>query len=525
MSTLPPRRSGLLLHITSLPSRYGIGDLGPAAYAFADGLARTHQRLWQVLPLGPIGYGHSPYSSPSTFAGNPLLISPERLVDTGLLERADLADAPDFPPDHVDFKRVLPFRRALLEKAYRRFFEAPDVHAEAFERFREGNADWLDDYALFMALKEAIGGAWTDWPRPLALRHEKALEEARAQHAEAVRMHQFWQWLFAEQWAALKAYCNGRGIALFGDIPIYVAHDSADVWASADQFFLDEDGRPVVVAGVPPDYFSETGQRWGNPIYRWDAMREEGYTWWKRRMAAVLAQVDLVRLDHFRAFAAYWEIPAEEETAIRGQWVDGPGSDLFDALRDELGALPVVAEDLGVITPDVRALMVEQGFPGMAVLLFAFHGDPASPFLPHNHLPEQVAYTGTHDNDTVVGWWRERFSTEDAEAVEESQQFTRAYLDLDASREADIHWAFIRALLGSVARTAIMPVQDLLGLGNEARMNTPGQGQGNWGWRLRPGQLTSDVEKRLRTLTELYDRVPDEVPELEVREEMEGVEG
>ena len=521
----PPARSGLLLHVTSLPSPYGIGDLGPAAYAFADVLARTHQRIWQVLPLGPIGYGHSPYSSPSTFAGNPLFVSPERLVDDGLLTSEDLADAPDFPQDRVDFDRVLPFRRALLEKAYRRHAERPDVRAEAFGRFREQNADWLGDYALFMALKEALGGAWTDWPQLLALRHEEALHEARERHAEAVQMHEFWQWLFAEQWAALKAYCNERQIALFGDIPIYVAHDSADVWANAEQFFLDEGGRPTVVSGVPPDYFSETGQRWGNPIYRWDKMQAEGYTWWKRRMASVLSQVDLVRLDHFRAFAAYWEIPAKEETAINGRWVDGPGGDLFGALRDALGALPVVAEDLGVITPDVRALMAEQGFPGMAVLLFAFGGDPASPFLPHNHLPAQVAYTGTHDNDTVAGWWRERQSTEDAEAVEESRQFTRAYLDLDQGREADVHWAFVRTLMGSVARTAIAPVQDLLGLGNEARMNTPGQGQGNWGWRLQPGQLTPDVEERLRHLTELYDRVPDEVPELEVREEMEGVEG
>lgn len=504
----------MLLHITSLPSPYGIGDLGPAAYAFADVLARTHQRLWQVLPLGPIGYGHSPYSSPSTFAGNPLFISPEQLLEAGLLEPGDLANAPDFPQDHVDFDRVIPFRRALLENAYRRFEAAPDVHAGPFERFQAQNADWLGDYALFMALKEAHGGAWTDWPRPLALRHEEALEEAREQHAEAVRMHQFWQWLFAEQWAALKAYCHRQGITLFGDIPIYVAHDSADVWANPDRFYLDEAGRPTVVAGVPPDYFSETGQRWGNPIYRWDAMRENGYAWWKRRIAAVLDQVDLVRLDHFRAFAAYWEIPAEEETAIHGRWVDGPGAGLFEALEEELGALPVVAEDLGVITPDVRALMAEQGFPGMAVLLFAFHGDPASPFLPHNHLPNQIAYTGTHDNDTIVGWWKERFSTEDAEAVERSRQFTRAYLDLDDQREADVHWAFIRTLLGSVARTVIVPAQDLLGLGNEARMNTPGQGRGNWGWRLRPEQFTPDVQDRLRTLTELYDRTPSEQPEI-----------
>ena len=514
MPTLPPRRSGLLLHITSLPSRYGVGDLGPAAFAFADVLARTHQRLWQMLPLGPIGYGHSPYSSPSTFAGSPLLISPERLVEAGLLEASDLAGAPDFPQDHVDFDRVLPFRHRLLERAYRRFAEAPATHSDAFERFCALNADWLDDYALFVTLKEAHGDAWTEWPQPLALRHPDALREAEEQHADTLRMHRFWQYLFTEQWAALKTYCHARGVALFGDLPIYVAHDSADVWANPDRFHLDEAGRPTVVAGVPPDYFSETGQRWGNPIYRWDAMREDGYAWWKRRLAATLNQVDLVRLDHFRAFAAYWEIPAEEETAIRGRWVEGPGGHLFDVLRAELGHLPVVAEDLGVITPDVRALMAEQGFPGMAVLLFAFHGDPESPFLPHNHLPEQIAYTGTHDNDTIVGWWRERFSTENAEAVERSRRFTRAYLDLDAEREAEIHWALIRALLGSVARTAIMPVQDLLGLGNQARMNTPGQGHGNWGWRLQPGQLTPEIEHRLRTLTQLYDRVPSGVPEL-----------
>jgi 4-alpha-glucanotransferase len=502
------RSSGVLLHITSLPGRFGIGDLGPEAYHFADFLARCDQQLWQVLPLVPVGYGYSPYAGLSTFAGNALLISPDLLVVDGLLDQAALADPPSFPSREVDFEQAQDYKYHLLRLAYDRFVGGQTaLDPDGFAAFCRQEAYWLDDYALFMTLKHAHGGvAWTSWPAELAQRQPAAMAEARATHAEGIEMHKFWQFLFTNQWNALRAYCHKKGINIFGDLPIYVAHDSADVWAHPDLFHLDAAGNPTVVAGVPPDYFSETGQRWGNPIYRWEVMKSTGYQWWTQRFSKILEQVDLVRLDHFRGFEAYWEVPAEEKTAIRGRWVDGPGADLFRALEGRLGTLPVIAENLGVITEGVTALMELFDFPGMAILQFAFDSDASNEFLPHNLRPHLVAYTGTHDNDTVVGWWRNPNSTQDEAAAQRARAYCRQYLGFEDDER--VNWAFIRALFGSVANTAIIPLQDLMGLGSEARVNTPGEGTGNWTWRYTPDQLTLGLPERLQRLTHLFGRAP-----------------
>ncbi|MFP4229017.1 MAG: 4-alpha-glucanotransferase [Salinivenus sp.] len=495
------RVSGLLLHITSLPSAYGIGDMGPAAYRFADFLTRTNQRLWQVLPLGPTRFGHSPYSATSTFAGNPLLISPEPLRELGLVTDDDLAPLRDLPADHVDYARVAPRKRALLDTAYDRFAEGDSsLDTAAVDQFQADQSAWLNDYALYAALKDVHDGAhWTDWPAPLARFEEEALETARTQHADTVRKHAFWQYLFHRQWTALQAYCRARDIRLFGDVPIYVAHDSADVWAHQERFQLDADGHPTAVAGVPPDYFSPEGQRWGNPLYHWDRMRENDYAWWTHRMRHALDRFDLVRLDHFRGFDAYWEIPSDEETAVNGTWVEGPGADFFHTLEAALGELPVVAENLGIITDSVEALREQFGLPGMKVLQFAFNTDPSNDFLPHNYERNVVAYTGTHDNNTTMGWWNDELSTPD-------RAFARDYLNLNAS-STNVHTQCLRYLMASVANRVVTPLQDVLGLGGEARMNTPGEPEGNWRWRMTPDQLTEETEEHLSRLTRLYGRV------------------
>ena len=496
-----PRSSGILLHISSLPGRFGIGDLGPEAYRFADFLAATGQRIWQFLPLVPVGHGNSPYSSPSTFAVNPLLISPDLMIQEGLVAAEE--EMAEMPEGEIDFARVIELKDRLLSRAFARFSAGETaVDRLEFETFCVENAYWLDDYALFMALKSAFGGfSWTDWPRELASRNPDALREARAQHATAIRDHQFRQFLFFRQWARLKRYCNERSIALFGDLPIYVAHDSADVWADQDLFYLDERGMSTVVAGVPPDYFSETGQRWGNPIYRWDLMKERGFSWWTKRFEHIFKFVDLIRLDHFRAFAGYWEIPASEETAIHGRWVDGPGASLFKAVEERLGPLPLVAENLGMITPDVTQLMDDFGFPGMAVLQFAFGGDADHAFLPHNYPKNLVAYTGTHDNDTFVGWWNSlrREHTDDR-----TMTFARKYLGVDDGQR--VHQAAIRMMLASPADHVVSPLQDVLGLDGNARMNIPGRGSGNWAWRFRWDQISTDTCENLKTLTAIYGR-------------------
>ncbi len=500
------RTSGVLLHITSLPSRFGIGDLGPSAYQFVDFLTYTKQSVWQVLPLVPPGYGYSPYAGLSTFAGNVMLISPDRLKDDGLLVEDDWSDLPQFKIDHVDFEPVQAYKFGLLAKAYERFKAGEGtISAADFDAFCEKES-WLDDYAVFMTLKHAHDGVmWTEWDPALAARDPEAMAAARETHAEGIAMQKFWQFLFSRQWDALHAHCKAKGISIFGDLPIYVAHDSADVWANRDLFYLQDDGNPIVVSGVPPDYFSETGQRWGNPIYRWDVMKANGYDWWIRRFAKVLEQVDLVRLDHFRGFEAFWEVPAEEDTAINGRWVDGPGADLFSQLEEALGKLPVIAENLGVITQGVTDLMEQFDFPGMAILQFAFDSDPSNEFLPHNYQQNLVAYTGTHDNDTVVGWWTNTASTQDAAAIERAHAYCRDYLHLE--REPAMHWAFIRALMASVADMVVFPVQDLLGLGAAARMNTPGEGSGNWAWRLQSYQIGDDVAAGLRHLTQTFGRM------------------
>lgn len=515
---LSTRSSGLLLHPTSLPGPYGLGDIGPEARRFADAMQAAEQRVWQVLPLGPVGYGYSPYAATSTFAGNHLLISPDDLAARGWLAPEDLAGTPDFPEDAADFERAIPYKERLLTRAWERFEASADAEArEAFARFQDDHADWLGDYAEFMAAKEAHGLApWTEWDPALRDRQPEALARLREHHATVIRRHRFWQFAFFEQWEALRQYARARSIRLFGDLPIYVAHDSADVWAAPHLFHLDERGQPTVVAGVPPDYFSATGQRWGNPLYRWDRMAARGYAWWTRRFAAILRLVDAVRLDHFRGFEAYWEIPSCEATAVSGRWVQGPGAALFETVEAQLGKLPVVAENLGVITPEVTALMERFGYPGMAIFQFAFDTDARDPFLPHNYGPSLVAYTGTHDNDTLRGWWNGTPSTLDPAQIERSRAFAREYLGLrEASTEAELATyplAYARTLLASVARLAVFPVQDVLGLGSASRMNLPGAlgdngaGRLNWSWRMREGALDEQMLRQLAELTRTYGR-------------------
>jgi 4-alpha-glucanotransferase len=504
-----PRSSGILLHPTSLPGRFGIGDLGPSAYAFADFLDAGGQSLWQVLPLGPTGYGDSPYACYSAFAGNTLLISPEQLAEDGLLSKDDVDNRPQFSSDRVDFEAAHKYKDSILSKAFANFKRdsAQDVSA-AFEEFCRSNVSWLDDYALFRALKDTQGGvAWNEWEPTLLRREPEALRNSRKEFNKQIEAQKFYQFLFFRQWAALKSYCNQLGIKLIGDIPIFVAHDSADVWTNPEQFKLNEDGSPVVVAGVPPDYFSATGQLWGNPLYNWDRMRQDGFRWWIDRVHATLQTVDILRIDHFRGFAACWEIPGGDKTAERGLWVEAPGRELFNAIREALGQLPIIAEDLGVITPDVEALRDDFGFPGMRILQFAFSSDTKNIDLPHNYHRNVVVYSGTHDNDTAVGWFSSvpgTGSTRNAEQIEREREFCLKYLNTDGK---EIHWDFIRTVLASVANTAIVPLQDLLGLGTEARMNLPNSTEENWAWRFNPAALTSELAKRLRTLTELYGRV------------------
>jgi 4-alpha-glucanotransferase len=503
------RSSGIILHPTSLPGKFGVGDLGPESYRFADFLVASGQSLWQVLPLGPTGYGESPYACFSAFAGNTLMISPERLVADGLLDEEDLAAAPAFAEEErVDFERANDFKQRLLEKAFARFRLTNDARLqEAFRTFCHHYSSWLDDYALFRALKDAHGGvAWNEWETPLVRRDPDALARVREEMREQLEAQKFYQFLFFKQWFALKSYCNERGVKLIGDIPIFVAQDSADVWTNPGLFKLDERGVPLVVAGVPPDYFSTTGQLWGNPLYNWEHMRADGFRWWIARVAATLQTVDILRIDHFRGFAACWEIPGGDKTAERGRWVEAPGRELFTVIRQALGQLPIIAEDLGVITPDVESLRDDFGFPGMRILQFAFGGDPTNHDLPHNYHHNVVVYTGTHDNDTTVGWFKSEAgagSTRDAAQIEREREFCLKYLQSDGR---EIHWDFIRAVHASVASTAIVPLQDVLGLGTSARMNLPNTTSGNWAWRYRASALTEEISHRLKELTELYGR-------------------
>ncbi len=504
-STSSSRASGLLLHITSLPSRFGIGDLGPEAYRFADFMAESKQTLWQMLPLVPTGYGYSPYAAPSTYAGNAMLISPDRLLEDGWLTREDLGDIPDFPADFVQFEGVSAYKMGLLRTAWDRFSRsASPTEKDAFDAFCQQHASWLEDWALFETIKsDHEEKEWMTWTPELRDREPSAMLAYQDKHADRIAMRKFSQYLFEQQWADLKTYCNERGVRIFGDLPIYVAQDSADVWANRHLFTLQEDGYPTTIAGVPPDYFSETGQRWGNPLYRWDSMKASGYAWWTSRMARIMELVDLVRLDHFRGFEAYWEVPASEETAINGSWRQGPGPDLFEKLEENLGEVPLIAENLGVITDGVTNLMQRFDFPGMAILQFAFDSDDTNEFLPHNYDEPLVAYTGTHDNDTLMGWWTETASTQNADQIARAKAYCTEYLGLEEGKEAEqLPWKALEALMKSVARFVVTPVQDLLGLGADARMNTPGTTDNNWKWRLAPGALDAGVGARLASLTE-----------------------
>lgn len=507
-----PRASGILLHPTSLPGRFGIGDLGHEAYAFVDFLSESKQSLWQVLPLGPTGYGDSPYQCFSAFGGNTLLISPQRLLEQNLLREEDLAGSPAFPDEsQIDFGPLITFKNELLVKAYERYKGAPDANMRRdLTAFTERMADWLDDYALYRTLKDHHGGAaWNKWERAYAGRDTAALARARDQWHDAIEAQKFYQFLFFTQWFALKNYANAKGIKIIGDIPIFVAYDSADVWRQPEQFKLDEHGEPLVVAGVPPDYFSATGQLWGNPIYNWEHMRRDNFAWWISRVRATLETVDIVRVDHFRGFAASWEVPGGDETAERGQWVVAPGRALFQAIKEALGQLPIIAEDLGVITPDVEALRDDFNFPGMRILQFAFGGDARNQDLPHNYKRNVVVYTGTHDNDTTVGWYTSvagAGSTRDEDQIARERAYCLKYLKSDGR---EINWDFIRALLASVADTAIVPLQDVIGLGNAARMNLPASTAGNWAWRCRYDELTHVMRDRLKELTEVYGRAPE----------------
>ncbi len=501
------RNAGVLLHPTSLPGIYGVGELGDEAVAFLDWAQSAGVHIWQVLPLNPTGYGASPYGCLSSFAGNPLLISPQRLLQEGLLDPDDVADVPRFSDEHVEFDRVHAYKMGLLRTSWTRFNDrASEELQAALQAFVESDEqqEWLDDYALYMALKESAGGApWWKWESDVVARDEKALSRARGQYEDDVRFWKYVQFQFFRQWNIVREAAHARGIRIMGDVPIYVACDSADVWGNRELFQLNEQGEPTFVAGVPPDYFSATGQRWGNPLYRWDRLAERNYDWWVKRFRGALQHCDVVRLDHFRGFEAYWEVPAEHETAVQGRWAPGPGAELFTVVEQALGRIPMILEDLGLITPEVERLRDQIGYPGMKVLQFAF-GDDANgpphgrnPYLPHNYSQNCVVYTGTHDNDTTSGWFNSLGQAE--------QHAARRYLGVDGQ---DIAWDLIRAALASVARTTIVPVQDLLNLGSEARMNQPGRPDANWGWRYRDDQLDEEAGARLAELTAVYGREP-----------------
>ena len=498
-----PRASGILLHITSLPSAFGIGDFGPKAFEFVDILVKAKQKYWQILPLGQTGYGNSPYQCYSAHAGNIYLISLEKLVDDGFLQAADLEGFVQSAADKVDFETSVGFKLPLLKKAFDAFRQTSDEQVIAeFHSFCDTNGYWLEDYVLFQALRSANDDEpWLEWDDPLKLRNPEALEKAKHELKDEIFAQKFYQFAFFRQWFALKAYANNKGISIIGDIPIYVALDSSDVWCGQDQFKLNEDGSPSVVAGVPPDYFSKTGQLWGNPIYDWEKMRAVGFGWWTSRLRFNLSLFDIARLDHFIGFTRAWEVPGKDKTAEHGQWVSVPGHDLFSTLRYAHGDLSLLAEDLGDLTLEVENLRDSFGLPGMRILQFAFGGDARNLHLPHNYVQNSVVYTGTHDNDTVVGWLKAKKKVKND--ADTSVEHCSKYMRIDAK---EIHWEFIRTVLASVADIAIIPMQDVLGLDNKARMNVPATTDGNWSWRYTDGDLTDAIASRLAELNELYAR-------------------
>ena len=500
------RVSGILLHPTSLPSNFGIGDLGKSAYNFVDFLKETGQSLWQVLPLGHISFGNSPYMCLSAFAGNPYMISPQKLVDDGYLDLPDIGQLPDFPSHRVDYGLVIDYKMNLFKKSFNKFKET--THPSDYYIFCEENSFWLEDYALFVSLKYVHDlQPWPMWKDGSAKRDPERLVYWRKQLAEDIDFWKFVQYLFFKQWNDLKQYCEQKGISIIGDIPVYVAHDSAEVWANSDLFFLNDDGNPLVVSGVPPDYFSSTGQRWGNPIYCWEKMEERGFLWWIDRLKINFSMLDIVRLDHFRGFEAYWEISAEEPTAENGRWVKGPGIKLFDAVHNALDDVKMIAEDLGVITEEVDALRDELGYPGMRILQMAFGTDPkASEYRPHNHIHNCAVYTASHDHNTTVGWFTAEpgsQSTQSVAEIEAERALIKKYLDTNGEK---IHWDMIRLAMSSVARICVIPLQDVLGLGTEARMNLPGTSKNNWEWRFNNDLITNEIKSKLLDLTTLYER-------------------
>jgi len=493
------RASGILLHISSLPSEFGIGDLGPGAYSFVDFLHQSKQRYWQILPINPTDAvtGHSPYSSPSAFAGNVLFISPELLVDHGLLEQKDITCRPAFPEGQVDFESVTVYKMRLLDRAYTQFMKK-NLHAtEEFQSFAEENHFWLEDYALYTAIKKMMNGkGWTAWPKPLKGRDADALKRFANGHKNEIGKIIFYQYVFFCQWKRLKAYCASKNVLLFGDLPIYMNMDSVDVWCYPENYKLDDRSHPVVVSGVPPDYFSKTGQRWGNPVYNWDVLQNNGFSWWVERFKFNFRMLDVVRIDHFRGLVQYWEIPSEERTAVKGYWADVPTDNFFETIQRECASsFSIIAEDLGYITDDVKDVMRQHDFPGMKILLFAFDDDmKGHPYLPHNFSDNCVVYTGTHDNNTVLGWFQD-------EASKIAIHHIQVYISKEVSAES-IHWDLIRLAFESRAKLAIIPFQDLLGLGAEARMNTPATKSGNWTWRTLPGSFEEILSEKISCLTQ-----------------------
>ena len=493
------RSSGILFHPTSLPGKYGIGTLGKEAYAFIDFLKKSKQKLWQIFPLGPTGYGDSPYQSFSSFAGNPYLIDFDLLIEAHLLSEEDLKDI--FFGDneeYIDYGAIYNQKYPLLRKAYENFKSSDNNEMKgSLENFKRENSSWLNDYSLYISLKNHFNGLpWNEWAQDIKNREDGAMHHYRSELADDIEYHNFIQFLFFKQWGDVKRYANENGIKIIGDIPIFVAADSSDAWANPEIFLFDEERKPVKVAGVPPDYFSATGQLWGNPLYNWQKLKETNYSWWVERVRANLSTCDIIRIDHFRGFEAYWAVPYGDDTAINGQWEPGPGIDLFNAIKSQLGELPIIAEDLGLMTQGVIDLREATGFPGMKILGFAFDSGEENDYLPHTYTKNCVVYTGTHDNDTLIGWFQK--------AKEEDRQFARDYLN--SRSDDEIHWNAIRGAWSSVASMAISPVQDFLGLGSEARINTPGVAAGNWQWRLRHGVLTDELAERIAKLTRVYSR-------------------
>ncbi len=491
------RSSGVLLHPTSLPGEYGMGDIGPNAYKFVDFLATAKQKLWQVLPLGPTGYGDSPYQCFSTFAGNPFLISFEKLCEEGLLNKKDAEPKESFDDSKIDYGKVINYKNSVLRKAFENFEHKKDGEEFAkFEYFCEKHSSWLEDYSLFMSLKNKFNGrSWSEWDKDIKLRYSDAVSKYRDELSGEIKFQKFMQYVFFKQWYELKAYANSKEIKIIGDIPIYVAFDSSDTWSNPSAFYFDSEMNPIKVAGVPPDYFSKTGQLWGNPLYNWQALKETGYKWWIDRIKAVHELVDIIRIDHFRGFAGYWAVQYGETTATNGEWEKGPGEDLFWAIKNALGELPILAEDLGFLTQDVHELRDKFNFPSMKILEFGFDSKEGSPYIPHMLTANAVVYTGTHDNDTIVGWYKK--------AIPDDKKLVRDYMNTDGK---EVAWDFIRAAWSSVAVICLAPLQDVLSLGSEARMNTPSVASGNWQWRFKWEDITPKIKTRLKDFTKLYGR-------------------